>query len=1425
MKRRLDCERLEKRLALAANLFETSVDSIWELRPRIPATQGSVSYIHPLKYSTAVMDHDALRQYLAEAPMEFTREASSAPLILSLPTPTNHFARFAVVNSPIMEPGLATQFPGIMTFAGQGIDDPAASIRFDIGPNGFHAQVLTPSGAYYIDPFWHLDDSVYVSYFKSDLVRHVDNAFVEHVQIDQNTGVKEPGQESLDSDLISLNSLNGLDSLSADGEGNEGTKSSGAPAGRSGAQLRTYRLANAATGEYVAFHGGTVESGQAAIVTAINRVTGIYEVELSVRLVLVANNSLLVYTDAATDPYTNSNASALLTQNQTNLDNTIGSANYDIGHVFSTGGGGLAGLGVVGVNGRKAQGETGLPAPTGDAFYVDYVAHEMGHQFGGNHTFNGTGGSCNGNRASSAAYEPGSGSTIQAYAGICGADDLQPNSDPYFHSASFDEIVAYTTSGIGNTVAAITNTGNTVPRINAGVDFVIPAQTPFVLNAAGIDADTSDVLTYNWEQRDLGAAQALSAADNGSSPLFRSFSPTTSTERVIPRLSNLINNTTAVGEKYPTTTRTLKFRATVRDNRSGGGGVNTDDMQISVVNTGAPFAVTSPNSAVSWTGGSTQNVAWNVAGTTAAPINTSNVNILMSLDGGLTFPVVLLSNTPNDGSEDIVVPNLTTPTARIKVEASNSIYFDISNTNFSISGDTNTPPTISNIQNQIVSMGGNTGALPFVVGDAQTAVDALVVTTSSSNTTLVPNGSISIGGTGANRTVTVNSAAGQFGQTTISVMVTDAQGLKTQETFIVIVEKVVVCSAFESFDSVSTPNLPADWTTSATGSAPANWATSNVSSSDGTNNVFVSNPTNTSDSRLTSPMIAISTSNNEFRFKNNYNLESTYDGGILEISINGGVFTDVVSAGGSFKTGGYNGVLSSQFSNPIGGRQAWTGNSGGYVDTIVELPASALGANIQFRWRMGSDSTLAATGWRVDAIQSCGIANQPPTSLTLTPSSISLAENSNTVSPTNVSTIAIVDDGLGTNTLSLTGPDAASFEIAGDQLRLKAGVSLDFETKPSYSVTVQVDDPAVGSSPDRTANFSLNVTNVNEAPSISVAVASLTGNAFSAMNNMGSWSDPEGVVNITSSVGTATRNANGTWDWTYIPTSAFTNQTVTITATDAGGLTATTTFQITSLVAVTGRYAFYAGSDFNQVGGLSAALDASKTLLRAGASPADTSFSNIINYVYGINGVVIDIGGLANNALTADDFVFRVAPTGTSGVTSPSAWPIAPAPSSIQVTPGTTTNPARVRIEWPNNSIENTWLQIIVKANANTGLINREVFYLGHALGDVDGEAPYRVTTLDVLSTRSSVGNAIVDVSDMRDVDKDRRITTLDVAFIRSRVGNNVLLNNITIPAAGSGGEGEQSKQEHSVEIEFFDRYFANWDINSTIPSFRRAKR
>ena len=650
-------------LTLAGSLWKSahaeqpsapSGTEIWVDVPKTSFLPRGERLIVPDRYRTLALNEPALQALLATAPLESDQSARSSPVILELPLPDGTFGRFQIVESPIMAPKLAAEFPSIKTYAGQGLDDQTATVRFDWTPQGFHAMILSAGGSVFIDPYSRNDTTHYISYYRADYRRPGGTGFTEYPPLD-------PGGR-MQQEIARL--------------------IANRPAAASGAQLRTYRLANAATGEYTAFHGGTVPLAMAAIVTTINRVDGIYETEVAIRLILVANNSSIVYTNAATDPYTNYDAFALLTQNQANLDAVIGDLNYDIGHVFSTGGGGLAALGVPCQTGLKAQGETGSSNPVGDPFDVDYVAHEIGHQFGGNHTFNGNGGACGGNRNASTAYEPGSGSTIMAYAGICGAQDLQPNSDPFFHTVSFDEIGAYITSGAGSACPAVTNTGNNPPVPNVGTGgFTIPANTPFALTGSATDAD-ADPLTYLWEEFDLGTAGAPGNSTNP--PFFRSWPESTSPTRTFPRLSNLVNNTLPIGEVLPNITRSLNFRLTARDNRIGGGGVDYLLLTFNVTTAAGPFQVTAPNTAVSWAGFSTQTITWNVANTTDAPVSCANVDISLSTDGGLTYPTIIVLGTPNDGAQAVPVPNIPTTTARIKVACSNNVFFDISDVSFTI---------------------------------------------------------------------------------------------------------------------------------------------------------------------------------------------------------------------------------------------------------------------------------------------------------------------------------------------------------------------------------------------------------------------------------------------------------------------------------------------------------------------------------------------------------------------------------------------------------------------------------------------------------------------------------------------------------------------------------------------------------------------
>ncbi len=644
-------------LLICSTILFAQNSTIWrDVSEQSIAAKGE-RLIIPAAYRTLALQMSSLNATLNSAPMENSPSAEDIKTVLSIPYPDGTFENFFIYESPIMEPGLAVKFPEIRTFIGKSVTNSSVSARLDITPAGFHAMVFTLNGTVFIDPYSRGNTEYYISYYKRDYYTDESKRM--------NFNCPEGGESEVQHEHTNLNTQ-GLKLLS-------------------GTQLRTYRLACAATGEYTAFHGGTVTAGMAAIVTAMNRVVGIYEKEVAIRMVLVANNDLIVYTNASTDPYTNNNGSTMLGQNQTNLDAVIGTANYDIGHVFSTGGGGIAGLGVVCVSGNKARGVTGLPSPIGDPFYVDYVAHEIGHQYGAHHTFNGNAGSCAGaNRNASTAYEPGSGSTIMAYAGICAPQDLQNNSDAYFHLVSINQIVNYTTTGSGSICPVVTATGNTPPVVTIDIGTkTIPISTPFSLTGSATDAD-KDPLTYCWEQWDLGAAGAPTAPV-GSAPIFRSFTPVSSPTRLFPKISDIVSGSQTIGEILPTYTRALNFRLTARDNREGGGGIGFASASLNVTSAAGPFTVTSPNLSTDvWVAYTNQTVTWNVANTNVSPVSCNLVNILLSTDGGFTYPTVLAQATPNDGNESILVPPIYTSTARVKVEAADNLFFDISNANFQI---------------------------------------------------------------------------------------------------------------------------------------------------------------------------------------------------------------------------------------------------------------------------------------------------------------------------------------------------------------------------------------------------------------------------------------------------------------------------------------------------------------------------------------------------------------------------------------------------------------------------------------------------------------------------------------------------------------------------------------------------------------------
>jgi hypothetical protein len=880
--------------------------------PSLQSQRGEEAALRLNNFRALTLDRASLAGLLAAAPMERTQAARQAPLVLSLPDPSGSFQRFTVVETSVMEAGLAAKHPNIKTYAGRGIDDAGASLRISLTPLGLQASVRSQKGAWHIDPYYHLDTSLYASFYARDAVNPRPR-FAEPLTLGAQVSLDRgrfhagnqvqvrgagftPGAQvtvtvSLSSDAIPRQTL--FATAAADGSvsasfvadpykalgsysvtlsdaNNSAASNFEVVADKSqltaavGNQLRTYRLALLTDPAYATYFGGGANV-TAAKVALMNRVNQVYEDETSIRMVLIANNDALNLDTAAqfsgangpcggTACYPTASVNCtgtVLTRTRQVIGLLVGASAFDVGHIaVGAGGGGVASLGVVGGN-NKAQGCTGLPTPVGDFFAVDYVAHELGHQFAGNHTFNST--VCNGNSSRANSVEPGSGTSIMAYAGICGADNTQSNSDPYWSQRSFDEIVTYTSAaetninesqlavltnftgtqqfqmrfngndsaaivrGINFTAAGIkaaieaiagwpaggtvtvgtptdtaftitfggtlagTNTsllelvncsagctgfvgeiakggltarggatsptGNTAPVVSvAGSTFTIPVRTPFALTGSATDADAGDVLTYMWEQNDRGdtAGNSLLSNTKVSGPLFRQFgtrstsvvnpltyapagqnATTTNPTRVFPDMVQVVaNNTNAVtgacpaasspvtgadidcySEFLPTAAYvgfagtnasppSLNFKLTARD---GQGGVNSATTQLVLAPGAGPFLVTAPNTAVTLDGLTSTTVTWDVANTNAAPVNAANVKITLSTDGGATWPVTLAPSTANSGSALVVMPNLATSQARVRIEAVGNVFFDVSNANFSIrlTGDLNSDGSVT----------------------------------------------------------------------------------------------------------------------------------------------------------------------------------------------------------------------------------------------------------------------------------------------------------------------------------------------------------------------------------------------------------------------------------------------------------------------------------------------------------------------------------------------------------------------------------------------------------------------------------------------------------------------------------------------------------------------------------------------------------
>ena len=683
--------------------LHTSIDKI--------QTDKSVSRLtFPKEFKLFDLNLVTLRQALFTVVDNSLRHST----IISLPNVEGQEEQFEVVEASNFEPALQARFPEIRAFSGKGITDKYATLKLSFSPQGIQTMIFRTGKANEFIEAYSQDHNIYAVF----------NPY------------RPAGQLPWACSTVEQNLIEGINAdVYNSGVNNNLTA-------RSGADLKTMRLAQSCNAEYSNYFGATSASQVSLVLAAFNatltRCNGVYEKDLALHLNLISNTTSVIYYTASSDPYTT--MSSWNAQLQSTLTSVIGAANYDIGHMFgSSGGGGNAGcIGCVCVDGTKGSGITS-PAdgiPKGDNFDIDYVVHEVGHQLGGNHTFSMS------NEGSGVNKEVGSGITIMGYAGIT-SQDVSNHSIAIYHEATIAQIQTNLSSKTCPITTSI-SANNATPVVAAMSNYTIPYSTPFALTGSATDAN-SDPLTYCWEQNDNASSSqtgtsSVASATKATGPNWVSFSPTTSPVRYFPKLATILSGALLSGpltggdagantEALSSVARTLNFRLTVRDNCPYSstapikvGQTQYTDMAVTVSSASGPFAVSSPNTAVSWVGGSTQSITWSVANTTATPVSCANVKISLSTDGGQTFSTVLVASTPNDGTEALVIPNTPSTTARIKVEAVGNIFFDICNTNFTITaGSSCGDPTVLTSS----AIGENVAALNWlaVTGAVSYAVD------------------------------------------------------------------------------------------------------------------------------------------------------------------------------------------------------------------------------------------------------------------------------------------------------------------------------------------------------------------------------------------------------------------------------------------------------------------------------------------------------------------------------------------------------------------------------------------------------------------------------------------------------------------------------------------------------------------------------
>lgn len=747
------------------------------------------------QYQTYTLDIESLKKDIQNSNQKKTTNKGSNITLLDFPKDDGTLEQFSVEKMNVLHPDLEAKFPEIQSYYGVSTSNPLHKIYISLTPAGFTG-IITGEKTIYIDPV-DTNSNDYIVYDRKNSNKSENDTFVCNAIDEKSTTNK--------------NTTTGKTTSTTDGKS------------------RVYRIAIACTSEYSAYYGNTIAKVLAAMNTTITRVNSVYKRDLNLQFQIVANNDRLIFIDGTNsaapspkaEPYDNYDGTGMLNVNTSNINSIIGSGAYDIGHVFSTGGGGIAGTGPCGTN--KGAGVTGIVTPQFDPFDIDYVCHEIGHQFSAGHTYYNA---CFGSKVTE-DYETGSASTIMGYAGIC-APNVQSNSDAYFHVRSIEQM---TNAISGHTCEVETTSINNAPVANSGGNYSIPKNTPFSLDgSATTDSDSADVLTYCWEQfNNDGTFVQPPVNTSTGGPIFRSFLPITSPIRTFPNLVSIINNETPTWEVLPNVARTLNFKLTVRDNNISGGRTNIASSIITVGNVG-PFLVTSPNTSTTWYVGESKTILWNVASTNTATYAT-NVAIKLSTDGGLTYPTTLIASTPNDGSQSIVVPNQIGTKNRIKIEAVGNIFFDISNANFEIKTNTfeltttqatvssckpasatytiNYSPSPGYTENVVFSaVGLPSGATASFSPTSRTSAGVVTVTINNTTNVAVNNHSFQIKGTGTTANVSLPVFLKVFDNTIENVSLTSPiNGAPNQQTSALLTWNAITSASSYLIEIATNPNF------------------------------------------------------------------------------------------------------------------------------------------------------------------------------------------------------------------------------------------------------------------------------------------------------------------------------------------------------------------------------------------------------------------------------------------------------------------------------------------------------------------------------------------------------------------------------------------------------------------------------------------